>query len=327
MTEGGPRASHRLPGVRESLVVLVAFGLMTVGGLGGTAASLSGQDGNAANTWATVSLVPPGTITATQAASNIGLTWGASSNASSYLVQGASAAKTASCASVSWATQAAANPTTSYTDTGRVTSSQGNYYCYQVTSNDPSGWTSVNNPTAVISVGLWITSWSWANAVSTLTADCGTSGYGGSWGAINKLDCGDTITVTFSAAVDPALFTAANSWVCVFKTGTGTVYLGDTSATGSTNNCATGDTYKLGQITGSQAGALNNNAKFPLYSVSWSGNQAVLTLGKIIGGVPAEKSGTTWTLTPSTSLAAPSGGQGQVGCTVTACQASVATNS
>ena len=306
----------------------LAFALLALRGLGGgTSASLSAEDGNASNTWATFSLAPPGTISPTQSGSNVDVAWGASSNASSYLVQGGSAGKTASCASVVWGTLAAANATTSYTDTGRVTSTAGNYYCYKVTSNDPSGWTSVNNPTTAFSVGLWITSWSWTNAVSTLTADCGATGYGTSWGASGKLDCGDTITVTFSAAVDQTLFTTSNSWVCVFKAGNGTAYLGDTSATGTTNNCATGDTYKLGGITGSQPGAFNNNAKFPLYAVPWSGNQVTLTLGKIIGTVPTEKALTTWTLTPSTSLAAPSGGQGQVGCTVAACTATNASNS
>jgi hypothetical protein len=196
-----------------------------------------------------------------------------------------------------------------------------------VTSNDPSGWTSVNNPSTAFSVGLWITSWSWTNAVSTLTADCGAAGYGASWGAANKLDCGDTITITLSAAVDQTLFTTANSWLCVFKAGTGSLYLGDTTATGATNNCATADTYKLGVVTGSQSGAFNNNNKFPLYAVSWSGNQVTLTLGKVIGTVAAEKANTTWTLTPSTSLAAPSGGQGQIGCTVAACTATYASNS
>ena len=308
--------------------MMLAFSLLGLRGLGGgTSASLSGQDGNAGNTWATFSLAPPGTISPTQSGSNVNVSWGASSNASSYLVQGASAAKTASCASVTWGTLAAANATTSYTDTGRVTTSQGNYYCYQITSNDPSGWTSVNNPNTAFSVGLWITSWSWANAVSTLTADCGAAGYGTSWGKAGTLDCGDTITVTLSAPADQTLFTATNSWVCVFKTGNGSVYLGDTTATGGTNNCAAGDTYKLGGITGSQTGAFNNNTKFPLYTVTWSGNQVTLTLGKAIGTAATEKAGTTWTLTPSTSLAAPSGGQGQVGCTAAGCTATYASSS
>jgi hypothetical protein len=306
----------------------LAFALLAVRGLGtGTSASLSAQDGNAANTWATFSLAPPGTISPTQSGSNVNVSWGASANASSYLVQGGSAAKTASCAGVTWGTLAAANATTSYTDTGRVTASQGNYYCYKVTSNDPSGWTSVNNPTSAFSVGLWITSWSWANAVSSLTADCGASGYGSSWGKAGTLDCGDTITVTLSAAADQTLFTTANSWVCVFTAGNGSIYLGDTSATGATNNCASGDTYKLGAITGSQTGALSKLAKFPVYAVTWSGNQVILTLGQVIGTAPAEKAGTTWTLTPSTSLAAPAGGQGQVGCTAAACTATFSSNS
>lgn len=309
--------------------MVLALALLVLSGPGGgTSASLGAQDGNAANTWATFSVAPPGTISPTQSGSNVNVAWGASSNASSYLVEGGSAGKTASCASVTWGTLAGANATTSYADTGRVTTGAGNYYCYRVTSNDPSGWTSVNNPTTVFSVGLWITSWSWANAVSTLTADCGATGYGTSWGKAGSLDCGDTITVGFSAAVDQTLFTTANSWVCVFKTlGNGTAYLGDTSATGGTNNCATGDTYKLGSVTASQTGALNNNTKFPLYAATWSGNQVTLTLGKAIGTVPTEKSGTTWTLTPSASLAAPSGGQGQVGCTVAACTATYSSNS
>ncbi|HET6810443.1 MAG TPA: hypothetical protein VFH50_05475 [Acidimicrobiales bacterium] len=324
MAGGKEPGARRLPGLRESAVMGLALVLLLLRGTGGgTAASLSGQDGNAANTWATFSVAPPGTISPTQSGSNVDVSWGASSNASSYLVQGSSAGKTASCASVTWGTLAAANATTSYTDTGRVTTSQGNYYCYQVTSNDPSGWTSVNNPSTAFSVGLWITSWSWTNAVPSLSGDC-TGTYGTNWGKTNTLDCGDTITVAFSAAVDQTLFTASNSAVCVFSAGSGTILLGDTHASGSTSCGTTSDAHTLGQITGN--GTLSKNAKFPLYAVSWSGNQVTLTLG-IPNTASAEKIGTTWTLTPSTSLAAPSGGQGQVGCTVASCTATYAANS
>jgi hypothetical protein len=314
-----PTGRRRLPGLTESLVLLFAFGMMAVGGLGGaTGATFSGQAGNPANPWATFSVAPPGTISPVQSGSNVNVSWGASSNASSYLVQGGSAAKTASCTSVTWSTLSASIGTTTYTDTGRVTSSVGSYYCYQVTSNDVSGWTSVNNPSNAFSVGLWISSWSWANALSTLTADCGAiSGYGSSWGKAGTLDCGDTITITFSAPVDQTLFTTANSSVCVFKNPNNFVLLGDTTASGGTA-CGTADSSTLGKITATQN--LGANAKYPLYSVSWTGNQVVLTLGPATGTPLAETTGTVWTLTPTVSLAAPSGGQGQVGCTVSACQ-------
>src|SRR5690348_10407942 len=110
MARGTRRAARRSPGVRESVVMALAFGLLALRGLGGgTSAALNAEDGNASNTWATFSLEPPGTISPTQSGSNVNVSWGASSNASSYLVQGGSAGKTASCASVTWGTLAAAN--------------------------------------------------------------------------------------------------------------------------------------------------------------------------------------------------------------------------
>ena len=259
-------------------VALVSAALALVAGAGSlvataaTDAGMNGTVGHRGSTLATTALYAPSSLQAAAVGHDVALSWPAGRNGDAYRILGGPATGP-SCTGVTLAPVATATAT-SHTDTGRYTP-QGSWWCYQAqTSYGP--WTSVTaNPTTAVQLGVV--------ATSVVIADGGRPG---------RIDTGDTITVTFNQAIDPASGPAPTDTVCT--DGTATVLLG---AVGSSGACTPGGATRLGALTG---GRPNRPGRWSA-SYRWSAGGAVLTvtLGPQTAGRNVNDRG-TWRFEPTT---------------------------
>jgi hypothetical protein len=123
-------------------------------GFTGTLAVLTGQTGNAANSFSTTALYAPTNLTAISASGSVQLNWTAGLNGNSYTVLGGDNGVNATCPAATtpgfYTTTIGTTSGTTYTDPRSIAA--GHTYCYQVQTAYKS-WTSVQtNPVAAVSV-------------------------------------------------------------------------------------------------------------------------------------------------------------------------------
>lgn len=116
-----------------------------------------------------------------------------------------------------------------------------------------------------------------------------------------KVDSGDKIVVTFSAAPKTSSFTTTTSdYVCT-EASSDLILLGETSTSCSTTG------YTLGKLTSS--GGITGSEVYKISAFSISGDQVTLTIGALNSGSTDSTvtSGTVFTFTPTSTLASNSG--------------------
>lgn len=169
--------------------------------------------------------------------------------------------------------------TSTYSDASRGTAANdGDWFCYEIVSTSATAWTT---PLALPAVQLGLV----ANGLATAS--------GSTAGSVSK---SDTVTITFNQQT--TLANSSNVRVCVFKSATNVILLGDTA------NCvAATDTTTIGKLTLSGA-TLGSNVTFGTSTVTVTTSapwQVTVTLAgsnstSLITGTPA------WTFVPASTI-------------------------
>jgi hypothetical protein len=266
----------RAGGVASRGALASAAVLLLASALAGSSqASFNSRDENRASGYAFTALYAPASLTATPAGHDVDLGWGAGTNGNGYQVLGVGNGTSSNCSTAPFAGMGTTSGT-SDADLGRYTP-QGTWFCYQVKTSY-GVWTSVSsNPTAAAQLGVVATSVTVANG-----------------GQANRLDTGDTITVTFNQAINTAGGPAASDTVCTVNGGT--IMLASTTTTGG---CSTGEAVDLGTLNG---GSSNRSARFDA-TYAWSNGSKTLTvtIGARTSGSQNPNVSGTWTLDPTTT--------------------------
>ncbi len=240
----------------------------------GVRATFTVSTTNPGNTFATTALYAPSSLTATASGHSVNLGWGAGTNGNGYAVQGVANGASSNCTGVTYGSVGSTAALT-YAD-ARFTP-QGTWFCYQVLTSYGS-WTSVNtNPTVAVRLGFFASSIAMANG-----------------GTANRLDTGDTITVTFNQPVATVTGPSGTNKVC--STNTGVIRLGAVATTGA---CSATEAVNLGGLTGGTTAANGRwNATW-----TWSAGNTVLTivLGTRVSGSANVATSGTFTFTPTTT--------------------------
>jgi hypothetical protein len=240
------------------------------------------------NTFSTMSIGAPSSISATVIGHNVDLTWPAASGADGYLLERA-ASSSGTCTGLSYSTLTQ-TVTLVYTDTSYFTP-QGAYGCYRL-SKVRFGWTSQSgNPTVAARLGFFASSLTMVNAGNT--SNCTLQQTGGA----NSLDCGDQIVIGFNQAVSTTTTAQTTETVCTNRA-TGTIWLASATLAG---NCAVSEGVSVGKLTGSTITACD--CRFTA-SYAWSVDSTVLTItiGLLTTGITYPTlGGTAWTMTPTTN--------------------------
>ncbi|MFN2589001.1 MAG: hypothetical protein ABR613_12910 [Actinomycetota bacterium] len=258
---------------------VAAAGMLAVAAAGvsrGTLASFNGTTSNGGNTFALTSLYAPGALTATPAGHGVDLAWTAGRNGNGYRVLSAPAPDPLvnECAGASYSE--VASPTgTSHSDAAWTP--QGTWRCYTVQTRYAS-WTSVqNNPVAGARLGF----------VASIVSFTNTGN--------QRIDDGDTFTVTFNQPVATATGPQAGNSICWQND---RIVLGSTQ----TGSCAATDTSpRLGFLTG---GTIERNMRLAA-TWAWSTDNRVLTItvGARVAGSGNYAHAGTWTFTPTANPA------------------------
>lgn len=255
---------RRLLSRESSRSLSIAFTLVLASGLvAGTSASFNAGTDNRDNKMAMAALTAPTALTATPAAGDVNLAWGAGSFGGGtgfghrVMVRNLGVepgvrdgldgpASTCSASDTFTSTPARTGAsTTSVTHTGAVSGAAGSYACYRVETEYPASpataqWFSqTGNPVATVMLG---------HVVRTVTAVNG--------GGPGDVDEGDSFVLTFNQAVniatgpvttdDPSGSPTTGHDVCV-DSSSGTINLGRV-AIGT--NCGAGQAVTVGRITG-----------------------------------------------------------------------------
>ena len=259
-------------------VVLAGCLIAAVVATRSTDAALNASTSNPGSYFETTSLYAPSNLTATATGHDVALSWSAGQNGDGYGLLGASVASSGACAS---ATLSAIGSSTglSYTDTGRY-APQGSWFCYEAQTT-ASSWTSVlNNPRASVQIGAVMTSFVVANG-----------------GTAFALDPGDTVTITFNQAIDPASTASGTNSICVTSASSpNAVFL--LGATATTGTCSAGEPFNLVKLTG---GGSNRNGRWAA-TYAWSNGNKVLTvtLGARTSGTGNVNISGAFVVTPTT---------------------------
>lgn len=261
---------------RLAVAVLVALFLTVTSGFTGAVRAVSNaQEQNSSGVFATTALYAPSALTATVSGHDVSLGWAAGTNGNGYSVLGVANGASSDCSAAPFAALGSSATLTS-TDTGRFTP-QGTWYCYQVQTSYGS-WTSASgNPTVAARLGFF--------AASVALANGGTA---------NRLDTGDSITITFNQAMTTATGPSGTNKVC--STTGGVIQLGATATTGT---CSAVETDNLGSLRGGSTTITGRwNATY-----TWSAGNTVLTivLGTRVTGTTNVAASGTWTLNPVTT--------------------------
>ncbi|HEX2295988.1 MAG TPA: hypothetical protein VHN37_11840 [Actinomycetota bacterium] len=261
---------------RPSRIVAAGLALVAVAGVSrGTFAAFTGTTRNAGNTFALTSLYAPAGLTATPAGMAVDLAWAAGQNGSGYRILSAPAPNPLvnDCTGAVYSTVATV-PGTSHTHASSTPA--GTWRCYTVLTSYQS-WTSVqNNPVAGARMGFVASVASFANTGNP------------------RVDDGDTFTVTFNQAVDPATGPQPGNTIC---------WQADRITLGSTGtgNCSATEIPRLGFLTG---GTIERNMRFAA-TWSWSadGRTLTITVGSRLAGSGNYSHTGAWTFTPTTNTA------------------------
>lgn len=258
---------------KGALVAGAVAAIAIAGVARGTFAAFTGTVRNGGNTFALTSLYAPGNLTATPAGNAVDVAWAAGQNGNGYTVLSAPAPDPLvnDCAGASYSAVTAVSGT-SYTH--GVSTPPGTWRCYTVRTSYHS-WTSVeNNPVAGARMGFVASVVSFSNTGNP------------------RIDDGDTITVTFNQAVDPATGPQTGNTICWQAN---RITLGSTG----TGNCSATEVPRLGFLTG---GAIDRNMRFAA-TWSWSSDGRTLTItvgARTVGSGNYSQSG-AWTFTPTTN--------------------------
>jgi hypothetical protein len=165
---------------------------------------------------------------------------------------------TSNCTGVTYTALTTISAATTYTDSNRGSTANGDWYCYEVASAN-GGWTS---PTALtysaVQLGLVATALTITNVATN-----------------NSIAATDTVKITFNQQAT-GLPTTTNIKVCAIA-GTltsGEIILGDTS--GGTG-CSTSDGSSIGTITGIAVGTPTR--AFTTSTISTTGATTTITIG------------------------------------------------
>lgn len=261
-----------------ALCVAASLTLLGGGRFGGTFAAFNAQTKNAGSAFAGGWVVAPTPGSLAVSGADVNLTWAVGSQGvASQQVYYADNGTSTDCSSVTWsalgsALQAAATGTT---DAGRGSSANGHYICYRVDSVNNS-WTRTSTYASPVRVGFYATSVTLANS-----------------GSANRFDSGDSITVVFN---QPPQLPSASA-VCIFRSTTNAVLIGDTS--GCTNG-----TSSLFVLTLS-SGSINRSSTSYTASYSVAGNTLTVTLGNQPSpGQRPQTSSPAWVFNPGTLTSA-----------------------
>lgn len=264
---------------RMGMRKLTALGAAVVAVAGisqGTFAAFVGSTGNGGNAFALTALYAPGGLTTSPAGHSVDLTWTAGQNGNGYRVLSAPAPDPLvnDCTGASFS-EIGSPAGTSYTDT--ASTPQGTWRCYTVRTSYAS-WTSVqNNPVAGARLGF----------VASIVDFTNTGN--------QRIDDGDTFTVTFNQPVAAATGPQAGNSICWQND---RIVLGSTG----TGSCAANDTSpRLGFLTG---GAIDRNFRLAA-TWGWSSDGRVLTItvGARLSGSGNYGQAGSWTFTPTTNPA------------------------
>jgi hypothetical protein len=259
-----------------AVAVLVAL-ILTVasGSTRGVRAVSNAQERNSSNVFATTALYAPSTLTATVSGHDVSLGWAAGTNGNGYTVLGVANGASSDCSAATLASLGS-SATLTYTDTGRFTP-QGTWYCYQVQTSYGSWTSATGNPRVAARLGAF--------AASVALANGGTA---------NRLDTGDSVTITFNQAMTTSTGPSGTNKVC--STTGGVIQLGTTATTGT---CSAVETVNLGSLGGGSTTVTGRwNATY-----TWSAGNTVLTIvlgTRVTGSTNVATSG-TWTLNPVTT--------------------------
>jgi len=281
--------------------------VLSSGVVGGTHALFNGETKNANSKFADDWVDPPTGLSATLKGADVQLNWTHGTHqVSDQQVLGYDANTSSSCNSASYTAIATLGSATAntYTDSGRGSTLNGHWYCYEVTSLSTITWTPGTTLSA-LQVGL---------AASQLAiANGGTSG---------RIDNKDTITLTFNQQTSLATGTSTVR-VCTFTSGLITI--------GDGNNCAgTGDATSVGTLTLSGA-TIGNARNFATSTLTVTSSAPWTVSVKLGGGTATTVTGTpTWTYAANaaTTLKSLAGNGTQVGVCTTAstnCQPTTST--
>ena len=256
--------------------VLGAVIVVAAGASHGTFASFHGSALNGGNTFALTALYAPGSLTTSPAGHSVDLTWTAGQNGNGYRVLSAPAPNPVvnDCTGAAYS-EIATPAGTSYTDAAATP--QGTWRCYTVQTSYAS-WTSVqSNPVAGARLGF----------VASIVDFTNTGN--------QRIDDGDTFTVTFNQPVATATGPQAGNSIC---------WVNDRIVLGSTGTgaCATNDTSaRLGFLTG---GSIDRNFRLAA-TWGWSSDGRVLTItvGARLSGSGNYGHSGSWTFAPTTNQA------------------------
>lgn len=246
-TRPGPGSPHCAGSARQArprpiatrfaaalVIPMLAMAMMVGERTTRTGATFTGVRSNLSNSFGAVTLATPTNLAGSGQGGNVVLTWSAGDAvATGYRVLGAPVSA-GSCSTFAVLGTAA---TTIYTDAGRASGS-ATAYCYEVVATDYN-WSSA--ATAPVQVTFTSSTFQVASVVVNNGAPgaCGT----GSTSTAGTLDCGDTITVTFSHPADVSTGPLTGDTICV-NGPHGSVYL-ESSGSGQ---CAATDAVHLGTL-------------------------------------------------------------------------------
>jgi hypothetical protein len=198
--------------------------------------------------------------------------------------------------------------TNTYSDLSRATlATDGDWYCYEIVSTSATVWTGIYNlPAAQLGLA--------ATAVSTANK---------SGGVANRIEAGDTITITFNQRTNIAASTTAK--VCVF---TNNIAIGDLHAGTTCGTSAAADGYSVGLL--STTSTISAAVHFTNSTVVRATTGAPWTVGVTLGtasGVTTAPAGATWKFTPATTVLSNQTTHQATACTTTAttCQPTTTT--
>ena len=278
--------------------VLITASLLLSGvPVGSTFAFLDGQTQNVGSVFAAGWIGAPTGATATVSGYDVGFTWtpGTDGPVTGQKLSGVDHTTNANCTSVTYASLAtlASATTSSYTDSNRGSTANGDWYCYQLLSTSAWSWTAPLNLPA-LQLGLAATGLSIANA--------GTSG---------TIEDNDTITVTFNQQTTLTAGTTVKVCAWAGSPTAGSIVIGDT-----VGNCtASGDAYSVGRLTNIAVGTtrtfLTSTISAVASSAPWT---ATITLAGSSGS--STESGTA-KFTSSTSVKSAATTDQATACTAT----------
>jgi hypothetical protein len=233
------------PGVLAlvAAAVAVTFG---DGGTPGTFAIYNGETENAGSTFAGGWVGAASSPTASASGNDVNFAWtpGTHGPVTGQQLYGVDNGTNSNCTGAAYALLATVSSatTSTYTD-GRGTSSNGgNWFCYKLVSTSATAWTA---ETTLPALQLGVA----ATAVSS--ANTGTRCSFSPVPATGKVDCNDTISITFN---QKPVLPAGPIAVCVWSTGS--IVVGDTSPTTCISSSATSS---VGVLTG---GTIGSNAAY-----------------------------------------------------------------